>query len=71
MRWIALAKRDTATATLKKRLRVTADRFPANSGLKPQEYSRPILGLVFLRIGDRLRRRPPHGYDLCSVGVCP
>ncbi len=50
MRWIASPEKDTATATvtLEKRLRDAADHFRANSGLKAQEYSGPLLGLIFL-----------------------
>ncbi len=49
MNWIAPTEKDTAAATLEKRLWDAADQFRANSGLEPQEYSGPILGLVFLR----------------------
>lgn len=49
MRWVAPHEKDTATATLEKRLRDAADQLRANSGLKAQEYSGPILGLIFLR----------------------
>jgi hypothetical protein len=42
----------TATATLEKRLWDAADQFRANSGLKAQEYSGPILGLIFLRFAE-------------------
>ena len=49
MRWIAPPEKDTAAATLEKRLWDAADQFRANSGLKAQEYSSPILGLIFLR----------------------
>ena len=48
MRWIATPEKDTATVTLEKRLWDAADQFRANSGLKAQEYSGPILGLIFL-----------------------
>ncbi len=34
------------------RLWDAADQFRANSGLKPQEYSGPILGLIFLRFAE-------------------
>jgi type I restriction enzyme M protein len=47
--WIATPEKDTASATLEKRLWDAADQFRANSGLKAQEYSGPILGLIFLR----------------------
>ena len=52
MKWIAPSEKDTAQATLEKRLWEAADQFRANSGLKAQEYSGPILGLVFLRFAD-------------------
>ena len=48
MLWIAPAEKDAATASLEKRLWDAADQFRANSGLKAQEYSGPILGLIFL-----------------------
>lgn len=50
MQWIAPSEKDSATTTLEKRLWDAADQFRANSGLKPQEYSGPILGLIFLRL---------------------
>lgn len=52
MRWIAPTEKDTATATLERRLWDAADQFRANSGLKAQEYSGPILGLIFLRFAE-------------------
>ena len=52
MRWIAPTEKDAATASLEKRLWDAADQFRANSGLKAQEYSGPILGLIFLRFAD-------------------
>ena len=52
MQWIAPAEKDTANSTLEKRLWDAADQFRANSGLKAQEYSGPILGLIFLRFAD-------------------
>jgi len=52
LRWIAPSEKDTAAATLEKRLWDAADQFRANSGLKAQEYSGPILGLIFLRFAD-------------------
>jgi hypothetical protein len=54
MQWTAPSEKDTATESLEKRLWDSADQFRANSGLKAQEYSGPILGIIFLR----LRRRP-------------
>ena len=52
MHWIAPSEKDTATASLEKRLWDAADQFRANSGLKAQEYSGPILGLIFLRFAE-------------------
>ncbi len=52
MHWIAPAEKDPAPATLEKRLWDAADQFRANSGLKSQEYSGPILGLIFLRFAE-------------------
>ncbi|QSA98295.1 class I SAM-dependent DNA methyltransferase [Methylococcus sp. EFPC2] len=52
MHWIAPSEKDTAAANLEKRLWDAADQFRANSGLKAQEYSGPILGLIFLRFAD-------------------
>ena len=52
MQWIAPAEKDSATSTLEKRLWDAADQFRANSGLKAQEYSAPVLGLIFLRFAE-------------------
>ena len=52
MQWIAPSEKDTAAASLEKRLWDAADQFRANSGLKAQEYSGPILGLIFLRFAE-------------------
>ena len=52
MHWIAPSEKDAASASLEKRLWDTADQFRANSGLKAQEYSGPILGLIFLRFAE-------------------
>jgi type I restriction enzyme M protein len=52
MHWIAPSEKDIATASLEKRLWDAADQFRANSGLKAQEYSGPILGLIFLRFAE-------------------
>lgn len=52
MHWIAPSEKDSATASLEKRLWDAADQFRANSGLKAQEYSGPILGLIFLRFAE-------------------
>ncbi|HRD64581.1 MAG TPA: class I SAM-dependent DNA methyltransferase [Candidatus Competibacter sp.] len=52
MHWIAPSEKDAAATTLEKRLWDAADQFRANSGLKAQEYSGPILGLIFLRFAE-------------------
>jgi type I restriction enzyme M protein len=52
MIWIAPPEKDTDNAALEKRLWDTADQFRANSGLKAQEYSGPILGIIFLRFAE-------------------
>ncbi|UPQ82216.1 type I restriction-modification system subunit M [Pseudomonas knackmussii] len=52
MQWIAPSERDTTANSLEKRLWDAADQFRANSGLKAQEYSGPILGLIFLRFAE-------------------
>jgi type I restriction enzyme M protein len=52
MRWVASAEKDFVTSTLEKRLWEAADQFRANSGLKSQEYSSPVLGLIFMRFAD-------------------
>jgi len=65
MHWIAPSEKDTATASLEKRLWDSADQFRANSGLKAQEYSGPILGIIFLRFAEvrfaqqRAKLEPP------------
>jgi type I restriction enzyme M protein len=52
MHWIAPSEKNAASASLEKRLWDAADQFRANSGLKAQEYSGPILGLIFLRFAE-------------------
>ena len=52
MLWIAPSEKDNGNATLEKNLWGAADQFRANSGLKAQEYSGPILGLIFLRFAE-------------------
>lgn len=52
MHWVAPTQKDTATATLEKRLWEAADQLRANSGLTAAQYSRPVLGLIFLRFAD-------------------
>ncbi len=52
MQWIAPFENDTDGAALEKQLWAAADDFRANSSLTPQEYSTPILGLIFLRFAE-------------------
>ncbi|MCP5518645.1 MAG: SAM-dependent DNA methyltransferase [Verrucomicrobiales bacterium] len=52
MIWIARSEKDKATDTLEKRLWEAADQFRASSGLTSQQYSRPVLGLIFLRFAE-------------------
>jgi len=52
MHWIAPPEKNTDNAALEKNLWDAADQFRANSGLKAQEYSGPILGLIFLRFAE-------------------
>jgi type I restriction enzyme M protein len=52
MHWIAPSEKDTANESLEKRLWAAADQFRANSGLKAQDYSGPVLGLIFLRFAE-------------------
>jgi type I restriction enzyme M protein len=52
MQWIAPSEKDALTDTLEKRLWESADQFRANTGLKAQEYSGPILGIIFLRFAE-------------------
>jgi len=52
MHWIAPSEKDTDNAALEKRFWDTADQFRANSGLKSQQYSAPVLGLIFLRFAE-------------------
>jgi hypothetical protein len=52
MHWIAPSDKDTANGALGKRLWDAADLLRANSGVKSQEYSAPVLGLIFLRFAE-------------------
>ncbi|QPN65147.1 type I restriction-modification system subunit M N-terminal domain-containing protein [Synechococcus sp. CBW1004] len=51
---------------MEKSLWDAADQFRANSGLKAQEYSGPILGLIFLRFADA--RFMPRWQELKAAG---
>ena len=52
MQLIAPSEKDITTVTQEKRLWDAADQFRAMSGLKAQEYSAPVLGLIFLRFAE-------------------
>jgi hypothetical protein len=52
MHWIAPSEKDAANETLEKRLRAAADQLRANSGLTSQQYSLPVLGLIFPRFAE-------------------
>lgn len=79
MIWIAPTEKDTDNAALEKRLWDAAAQFRANSGLKSQEYSAPVLGLIFLRFAEvrfaaqraRLEKSPPHLPAVASAKVGP
>jgi type I restriction enzyme M protein len=50
--WVAPSEKSVESSAFEKRLWDAADQFRANSGLKAQEYSGPILGLIFLRFAE-------------------
>jgi type I restriction enzyme M protein len=52
MRWIAPPERNESNGALEQRLWAAADQLRANSGLTSQQYSQPVLGLIFLRFAD-------------------
>src|SRR5437016_11244276 len=52
MQWIAPSEKDKATDTLENRLWAAADQLRANSGLTSNQYSQPVLGLIFLRFAE-------------------
>src|SRR5258707_14547582 len=52
MHWIAPSEKGSESKSLETRLWEAADQFRANSGLKAQEYSAPVLGLIFLRFAE-------------------
>jgi type I restriction enzyme M protein len=52
MQWIAPSEKNADNAALEKRLWDAADQLRANSELKSQEYSAPVLGLIFLRFAE-------------------
>ena len=64
--WVAPPESDLGKAAMEKSLWEAADQFRANSGLKAQEYSGPILGLIFLRFADA--RFMPRWRELKEAG---
>ena len=50
--WVAASDKSADAGAFEKRLWEAADQFRANSGLKSQEYSAPVLGLIFLRFAE-------------------
>lgn len=50
--WVAPYEKSVESNAFEKSLWEAADQFRANSGLKAQEYSGPILGLIFLRFAE-------------------
>jgi type I restriction enzyme M protein len=50
--WVAQSEKSIESSAFEKSLWHAADQFRANSGLKAQEYSGPILGLIFLRFAE-------------------
>jgi hypothetical protein len=52
MHWVSPSGKDFATDTLERRLWDAADQFRANSSLSADQYSQPILGLIFLRFPE-------------------
>jgi type I restriction enzyme M protein len=57
MIWVAPSEKDHDSEALEKRLWAAADQLRANSGLTSQQYSQPVLGLIFLRFAGRSRAR--------------
>jgi hypothetical protein len=52
LQWVAPSEKDSSNDLLEKRLWDAADQLRANSGLNPQQYSGPVLGLIFLRFAE-------------------
>jgi type I restriction enzyme M protein len=50
--WVAQSEKSSESSVFERSLWQAADQFRANSGLKAQEYSGPILGLIFLRFAE-------------------
>jgi type I restriction enzyme M protein len=68
MHWIAPSEKDHTNGTLEKRLWDSADQFRANSGLKAQEYSGPILVISFIRfVGASFQAKPKRQRWICET----
>jgi type I restriction enzyme M protein len=67
MHWTAPTEKNAAATSLENRLWAAADQFRANSGLKAQEYSGPILGLIFLRFVAEHHQNPAAELAICGV----
>jgi type I restriction enzyme M protein len=52
MIWVAPSEKDSDNAALETQLWAAADQLRANSGLTSQQYSQPVLGLIFLRFAE-------------------
>lgn len=52
MIWVAPSEKDHDNEALETRLWDAADQLRANSGLTSQQYSQPVLGLIFLRFAE-------------------
>lgn len=76
MHWTAPSEKDAASTSLEKRLWDAPDQFQANSGLKAQEHSSPILdpgcgfGGMFIqsaRFVAEHRQNPATELSICGV----
>ena len=63
MLWIAPSEKGSNNAALEKRLWDAAYQFRAKSGLNSQEYSAPVLGLIFLCLAALLIISPTRAAD--------
>src|SRR5450432_1304810 len=68
MQWIAPPEKDAANDQLEKRLWDAADQLRANSGLTAQQYSAPVLGLIFLRFAETRFSKRRSELEKQSVG---
>src|SRR6266567_1678371 len=68
MQWIAPSEKDTTTEQLERRLWDAADQLRANSGLTSQQYSGPVLGLIFLRFADARFKKQREALEKKDIG---